>query len=164
MRDLSQELHAVTLLLQRVVRIRPRLYHDFSRLDLKRLLCIRREHESTRYLQSCRDRSLCYIFKIVKEFSLINDLHRLEKSSVVQFYESEFIRASVRSYPAAHSYLTVRMKQTFSVQAFYFNVFHLFSPIGKIVLLVLRFYKSNGMPGIPKTDTWLPSSIPCICS
>ena len=133
MRDLSQELHAVTLLLQRIVRIRTRLYNYLSRLDLKRLLCIRSEHKSARYLQSCRDRRLCYLFKIVEELSLVNDLHRLEKSSVIQFYESEFVRASVRSHPAAHGYLAVRMKQALSVQAFYFNVFHIFSPIGQIV-------------------------------
>ena len=50
--DLSQELHRVVLLLERIVGVGVSLECDLVCLDLERLLCIRREHQCALYLYS----------------------------------------------------------------------------------------------------------------
>ena len=89
--DLSQELHAVSLFLQRIVSVRTGFYHDFPCLDLKRLLCIGSQHEGSRHLQSCRDRGLCYFLEIIEKLRFIHHLNGLEEASVIELYKSEFI-------------------------------------------------------------------------
>ncbi len=100
--DLTQELHAVTLLLERVIRFRARFDHDFFCLDFKRLLSIWRQDEVSRHLQCRRYRRFGNLFEVVEEFRFINHLYGLEERTVVQLDKSEFIGAAVGSDPALY--------------------------------------------------------------
>ena len=78
MSDRAQILETVALLLQRIIRGRLSLDADFLRLDLKRLLCLRRLHERTRDDQRASDIQLADLFKILQRVR-IHDLKRLKK-------------------------------------------------------------------------------------
>ena len=101
--DLSEILHAVTLFLERIVRIGIRFYHDALRLDLERLFRIGCQHERTVHAQSGRYRRFADLLIVLKDLGFIYYLHRLEKSTVVQLDETELVRSSVRSDPASYS-------------------------------------------------------------
>ena len=101
MSDLSQELHGVTLLLERIIRVGIRLDLNGFGFDFKWLLGLRSQDESACNPKCCSDWSLGDLIEMIYEFCFINDLDGLKKRSVIQFDEAEFIGTAVGPYPSA---------------------------------------------------------------
>ena len=103
--DLPEELHAVALLLQRIIGIRIGLERDLVSLDLKRLLCLRREHQRALYLYASAQAVLRHLAEVGELVSLIDYLDRREERAVIYREESELVGASVSPHPAVDHYL-----------------------------------------------------------
>ena len=98
----AQELQAVALVLDGIVRIGGRGHGHLGRLDLERLLGLRGQHEGALDDQRRRQRQFRHFFEIAEELLFVYDLNRLEIGSVVQLDKSECVGVAVVSDPAAH--------------------------------------------------------------
>ena len=99
--DRAQELHAVALFLQRVVRRGRALDRDAVGLELERLLGVRREHELAVHNERRADilaGDLVIIFELA---ALENDLQTLEAAAVVELDKAEILHVADRARPAA---------------------------------------------------------------
>ena len=103
--DRAQKLDAVTLFLKRIVGGGGALHKHLGRLELKRLLCLGREHK----LASCDERGADVLMrKLIVVGQLVpleHDLKALEARAVVELYKSEIFHVADGACPAADGYL-----------------------------------------------------------
>ena len=107
MRDLTQELHAVVLVLQRIIRSRRCNDLDRLRLDLEGLRRVRCQDKITRDLKRCCDRRLGDLLIVRERLCLQYDLDRFEEGPVVEFDKPELVVAAVVADPSLHADLAV---------------------------------------------------------
>ena len=101
MLDRAQELHAVALFLQRIVRCGRALDRDAVGLKLERLLCIRREHELAVHDERRADVLAGDLVVIFELAALEHDLQALEAAAVVELDKAEILHVADRARPAA---------------------------------------------------------------
>ena len=97
----AQKLHAVALFLQGVIRRGRALDSYFVRLELKQLLCLRREDERAMDDERRADVLPGDLLVIFERAALKHDLKRLEAAAVVQLDKAEVFHVADGSHPAA---------------------------------------------------------------
>ena len=107
MGDGAQELKAVALLLQGIVRGRGALHGDLCGLDLKGLLGLRRGHKGSLYNDGGSHAKLGYLGE-VRQGVVVNHLHGLKIGSVADNDESERLGIPKASHPSSDGNLLVQ--------------------------------------------------------
>ena len=97
----TQELHAVALFLQRIVRRGRALDRDAVGLELERLLGVRREHELAVHDERRADVLAGDLVVIFELAALEHDLQALEAAAVVELDKAEILHVADRARPAA---------------------------------------------------------------
>ena len=97
----TQELHAVALFLQRIVRCGRALDRDAVGLELERLLGVRREHELAVHDERRADVLAGDLVVIFELAALEHDLQALEAAAVVELDKAEILHVADRARPAA---------------------------------------------------------------
>ena len=98
----AQEFHAVALLLQGVVRRGRALDGYAAGLELKGLLCVRRQHQRAVHYQRRADVLMGDLIIIFKRAALKHDLQRLEAASVVKLDKAKILHVADGPDPAAY--------------------------------------------------------------
>ena len=125
--DLTQEFHAVTFLLKRIICFRSSFDHDVLRFDFKRLLRVRRQDKRSRHAQSCRHRCFRNFFEVVQKFCFIHDLYGFKKRTVIQLYKSKFIGSAICSDPTLYYDFLICILFAFPKKTFdFYYIFHLY--------------------------------------
>ena len=99
MRDRTQILHGVTLLLQRIIRGGRTFHENIAGLKFEGLLRIRCLHQFTLY-DHCAAHVQLRNFIEIRQAVRQNDLQRLEKRTVIDHHEGEVLRNTQVADPA----------------------------------------------------------------
>ena len=101
MLDRAQELHAVALFLQRIIRRGDALDLNVRGLELKRLLGLGRQREDALDDKGGADVLLCHLVVICELLALHDDLQALDRAAVVELDEAEVFHVPRGAGPAA---------------------------------------------------------------
>ena len=118
MRDRAQKLYAVALFLKRIVGRGTTLHRHLIRLDLKRLLCLRRRDQRALY-NDCRADIQPADFRKVVHLIVEYDLQRLKKGAVMKHKEPKGLGIAHAAHPSAHGDLPVQICLSVSVYLSY---------------------------------------------
>ena len=151
MLDRPEKFHTVALFLQRIVRRGGALHLNLVRFQLKGLLCLRRQHESTVYDQGGANILLCDLLVIIQAAPLKYDLQGFKAAAVIQLDKAEVFHVADGSDPAADSELLTVKRRCVCIDTGDFLTLHIgthpfFVPLGtqiynfSVFALILLLY------------------------
>ena len=120
MRDGPEIFKTVALFLKRIIRSRRPLHRDLRGLNLKRLLRLRRSHQSARNNKSRPYIEPADLIKIIHSI-MINNLKRFKIRPVAQNHKSKRLRIPDTADPSPHRHLLIQKLTPVSI---YFSHSH----------------------------------------